>query len=275
MSASTPVQVLDRPLEADVHVNALAGAIGTPAPYAALPLDTIDVWIARIDFSEDVLKKWVYVLDDEERARQDRYQLPSLSRRFAARRVFLRRVLARYLEIAPEQIRLRYEEQGKPFLDHPTNLQFSLSHTQSTAAIAVARERKVGIDLETLCNDMDFELIAKAYFSTAEAETIYSGGPHLADIFFRYWTAKESYLKAIGTGLTLPLDSFEVSDEPPDGTDRLTIKTDTATRWTCCAWKPCPALHCAVTSERTDWNIRMQQTQSLDLAAQEGDPSKI
>jgi 4'-phosphopantetheinyl transferase len=247
-----------------VHVNALAGEIGTPSPYSDLSQDTIDVWIARIDFSEDVLKQWIYVLDDEERARQGRYQLQSLSRRFAARRVFLRRVLARYLEIAPEQIRLRFGQQGKPFLDHSTDLEFSLAHTQKTAAIAVARERRVGIDLETLCNDVDFELIAKAYFSTAEAETICSGGPHLADIFFRYWTAKESYLKAIGTGLTLPLDSFEVIDEPPGGIDRLTIKTETATRWTCCAWKPCPELHCAVTSSGTDWDIRMQSTQSLD-----------
>jgi 4'-phosphopantetheinyl transferase len=258
-----------------VHVNALAAEIGTPAPYSALPQDTIDVWIARTDFSEDVLKQWLYVLDDEERARQGRYQFASLSCRFAARRVFLRRVLARYLEIAPEQIRLRFGQKGKPFLDHSTDLEFSLAHTQSTTAIAVARERKVGIDLETLCTDVDFELIAKAYFSTAEAEIVCSGGPQLADIFFRCWTAKESFLKAIGTGLTVPLISFEVRTEPEGRTDRLTIKTHSDDRWTCCAWKPVPDLCCAVTSERTDWNIRMQSTQSLDFAAQEVGRSNI
>lgn len=258
------MRVLDRPLEAYVHVNALADEIGTPSLYSALPQDTIDVWIARIDFSEDVLKQWIYVLDDEECARQGRYQLPCLGRRFAARRIFLRRVLARYLEIAPEQIRLRYEEQGKPFLDHPTDLQFNFAHTQNTAAIAVARGRKVGIDLETLRNDVDFELIAKNYFSTAEAEEMFLGGPHVADIFFRYWTTKESYLKAIGVGLTVPLNTFEVRPEPEGKTDRLTMKTQTDNRWTCCAWKPCPELCCAVTSERTDWSIRIQSIQSLD-----------
>ena len=217
-----------------------------------------------LDLSEDALKQWIYVLDDEERARQGRYQLPSLSRRFAARRIFLRHVLASYLEIAPEQLRLRYEEQGKPFLDHPTDLQFNLAHTQNTAAIAVARGRKVGIDLETLRHDLDFELIANSFFSMVEVKGLFAGDTDLADNFFRYWTAKESYLKAIGVGVTVPLNSFEVRTAPEGRTDRLTMKIQSDNRWTCCTWKPCPELCCAVASERTDWSIRIQSTQSLD-----------
>lgn len=258
------MRVLDRPLEAYVQVNALADAIGRFLPYSALSQHTIDVWIARVDLSEGGLKEWVYVLDDEERARQGRYQFPSLGRRFAARRVFLRRVLATYLEIAPEQIRLRYEEQGKPLLDHPTDLEFSLAHTRNNAALAVARGRTVGIDLETLRNDVDFELIARNYFCKAEAEEIFSAGPDVAETFFRYWAAKESYLKAIGVGLTVPLASFEVRTEPDGRTDRLTIKTQSNNSWTCFVWKPCPELCCAVTSEGTDWSVRIQSTQSLD-----------
>lgn len=258
------MRVLDRPLEAYVQVNALADAIRRFLPYSALSQHTIDVWIARVDLSEGGLKEWVYVLDDEERARQGRYQLPFLGCRFAARRVFLRRVLASYLDVSPEQIRLRYEGQGKPSLDHRSDLEFSLAHTRNSVAIAVARGRSVGIDLETLRNDVDFELIANNYFCNAEIDEIFSAGPDVADTFFRYWTAKESYLKAIGTGLTVALNSFEVRAEPEGRTDRLAITTQSDISWTCCAWKLSPELCCAITSEGTGWSIRIRSAQWLN-----------
>ena len=79
MSALMPVRVLDRQPETNVQVNALENEIGTFSPCSALPRDTLDVWFTRTDLTENALVQSIFV-DDEERARRSRYQLPSLGR---------------------------------------------------------------------------------------------------------------------------------------------------------------------------------------------------
>ncbi len=100
-------------------------------------------------------------------------------------------------------------EKGKPYLkDHP-EIFFSLSHS-GTRAAAVFSDRPCGIDIEKI--EGDESELAKRFFHEEEYRYLRS----LEDVqkrtadFYRIWTAKESYLKMLGTGLSVPLDSFEI-----------------------------------------------------------------
>src|SRR5690606_33310169 len=88
-------------------------------------------------------------------------------------------------------------------------LVFNLSHTDGLIACAVSRGREVGVDVEWLDRrggDID---VADRFFSRYEVQALYAQPPERRrDRFFRYWTLKESYIKARGMGLALPLDRF-------------------------------------------------------------------
>lgn len=91
-------------------------------------------------------------------------------------------------------------ENGKPYLtDYP--LCISISHSGDYAVCAVS-DTEVGIDIQQI-RKANFR-IAKRYFTSEECE--YIGNDELR--FFELWSKKESYLKAIGTGITVPLNSF-------------------------------------------------------------------
>jgi 4'-phosphopantetheinyl transferase len=110
---------------------------------------------------------------------------------------------------------------GRPRLDAAAGLpglSFSLTHTRGLAACAVAPGHlQVGLDAEHLDRPTPGEEIARAYFAPVEVAALLALPPaERAEAFFALWTAKEAYLKAIGTGLALPLDRFAVTlDEPP------------------------------------------------------------
>ena len=105
-------------------------------------------------------------------------------------------------------------EHGKPLLLSPEGWQFSLSHAGSFALCAVSHGA-VGCDIEKI--DKDRLAVAKRFFAPEEAAAL-AALPETEQLmrFYRYWTAKESYVKALGKGLSMPLDSFAVTfDDAP------------------------------------------------------------
>lgn len=107
-----------------------------------------------------------------------------------------------------ENIVFETGEKGKPFL-HDSKIHFNISHSGEWI-VAAFSEKELGIDIE-LIKEPNYN-VAKRFFSETEIQNLFS----ITDIelkkqlFFEYWTIKESYLKAIGTGLTKSLSSFTV-----------------------------------------------------------------
>jgi len=153
------------------------------------------------------------VLSDEERARCKRFVFPRDRRDFVVAHALLRHTLSRYHPIPPRDWVFVSEAGGKPRLSGdctgPARLQFNLAHTDGLVACAVSRTAEVGVDVEAFdCRTEPLE-IARRYFSAAEAEHLRRCAP--ADRpgrFVEIWTLKEAYIKAIGKGLSLPLDDF-------------------------------------------------------------------
>jgi 4'-phosphopantetheinyl transferase len=133
-------------------------------------------------------------------------------------RGFLRVLLGRYLETEPKEVRFTYGLFGKPALadEHATSrLRFNASHSHELAVYAFAWEHEIGVDVEYVKTDFASEDIARHFFSAYEVATLMAlpeaeRGP----AFFRCWTRKEAYIKAIGSGLSHPLDEFDVTLAP-------------------------------------------------------------
>lgn len=169
-------------------------------------VDTTDIWkCCASDWL--VGEDWVACLSDEERVRCEAPVTLRDRKLLTASAVLKRAVLARYLGIAAKDIHFELGIYGKPRVvgvQNPYDYRFNLSHSGSVALLAVTRGREVGVDVERVRN-VQWSLVADQMFSPAEQATVRDASPaERTEIFFRHWTAREAYLKAIGCGLASP-----------------------------------------------------------------------
>ena len=157
-------------------------------------------------------------LSPDELARAERFRFEPDRLRFINRRGLLRLILASYLDTSPASLRFTYTDFGKPSLEGRVkvdNLTFNLSHSGELVRIAIGVDREVGIDVEVIDQSVPIDSVAKNFFTPSEIAELASLPESLRRLrFFCCWTRKEAYLKARGSGLTIPLDSFDVSGEP-------------------------------------------------------------
>jgi 4'-phosphopantetheinyl transferase len=154
------------------------------------------------------------LLNKDERTRAQRFHFERDRRRYIFTRAHLRQVLGHYLNAPPGDIQFDYTSYGKPFLaeKHNTSLQFNVSHAGQYALIALTRSTPVGIDIEQADRRLDYIDMAQRFFSANEYSTLLGlPADQQRTAFFHCWTRKEAYIKALGQGLSIPLDSFEVS----------------------------------------------------------------
>lgn len=175
----------------------------------------VHVWRARLEQSQEMQDEFWRTLDLGERERAARFHFEKHRRRFILGRGFLRLLLGRYLEIAPEEVRFAYGPYGKPSLadEHAASgLRFNASHSHELAVYGFVQEREIGVDVEYVKDDFKSEEIAGHFFSAHEVQTLMAlPNDERTAAFFRCWTRKEAYIKALGSGLSHPLDQFDVT----------------------------------------------------------------
>ncbi|MGE3819795.1 MAG: 4'-phosphopantetheinyl transferase superfamily protein [Isosphaeraceae bacterium] len=174
--------------------------------------DEVHVWRFRLDVASGELAQLNATLHPAERERAARFRTGTLRDRFVAGRGRLREILATYLGCTPGELDFSYGPQGKPALHPACGLEFNLSHSADVAILGVTRGTPLGVDVERVDPLRDVQGILDRFFATgeqAEFHTRPDDDPHLR--FYRGWARKEAFLKALGTGLSTPLDSFEVS----------------------------------------------------------------
>src|SRR5882672_3797099 len=199
--------------------------------------EDVHVWRASLDQPADVIAKLAPLLSEDEYQRAERFHRPIDHRRFIAGRGILRRILATYLALAPDEARFVYNEYGKPFISADQNrgaLSFNLSHSSGMALYAVARGRHVGIDIEYMREDFATLDVAERFFSKDEFEALKAvASDQRTKAFFNCWSRKESYIKAIGMGVSYPLDGFTVSLTPDAAPVLLKVDANAteAARW--------------------------------------------
>ena len=152
---------------------------------------------------------------------------------------------------------VRAGRHGKPELvaagDPP--LCFNLSHTSGLAVCALARGRAVGVDAETIDPGRHLAAMAQRYLAPCERNTLAACNPgHRAEMFTRFWTLKEAVLKALGCGLTFPLNEFGFRLDPP--TLVQAPDTDDGTWWHLEEMAPTPS-HRVALAVRRDPHTRL------------------
>jgi 4'-phosphopantetheinyl transferase len=212
------------------------------------------------------------LLCDAERARYARFVLERDRDAFLLAHALLRMTLSRHATVSPEQWRFRALDQGRPEIAEPNTvprLRFNLSHTAQLVACVVTAERDVGIDVECVRDGRFVERVANRCFSRLEREAL-SLVPrrNRAEVFFDYWTLKESYVKARGLGLAAPLDefSFHLSHGAPPAISFGDVHDDAAS-WQFALHTPAPNCRLAVAVRREpEANIQFEFTRVVPAA---------
>jgi 4'-phosphopantetheinyl transferase len=185
----------------------------------------VHVWYASLDeLPEAVFRK---PLSHDERERSQRFRFDRDRRRFVTARGLLRIVLAHYVSLEPADLRFGYSPRGKPFLAGSGGPCFNTSHSGGLVVLAVARDRQLGVDIEQERAVPEVEDLARRYFSPWEqAELRRLPARERQPAFFRCWTRKEAFVKATGSGLSYPLDAFDVTLSPHEPARILRIEGD-------------------------------------------------
>jgi 4'-phosphopantetheinyl transferase len=233
-----------------------------PAPAGTLVLgpDQVHVWRASLRPPPAVLARLEATLSPDERARAARFRFPQHRTAFVAGRGVQRDVLARYTGLPPAALAYREGSHGKPELDGDAarlGIRFNVSNSGDLALYALTLRREIGVDLEQLKPMPDGLDIARRFFSAPENEVFAALADDVRDLaFFRCWTRKEAYIKAVGEGLSMPLDRFDVAFAPGEPARILRARGNPAEaeRWTMLALEPGPGYVGALAVEGADWH---------------------
>jgi 4'-phosphopantetheinyl transferase len=178
--------------------------------------DDVQLWIASLDAGATGLDDDVSQLSAEEAARAAQLRFDRDRRHYVASHIWLRRLLADRLGLSTGRIAYRYGAAGKPELVSagPSELRFSMSRSGGRALYALACGRDVGVDIERCSVQADLATVESRFFAPAErAELKGLDADRRQRAFYRLWTRKEAYVKAVGVGLRFPLDAIDITGD--------------------------------------------------------------
>jgi 4'-phosphopantetheinyl transferase len=232
-----------------------------PAGPVALTADEVHVWRASLRPPPHALAALEAHLSDDERARAARFRFPEHRTAFVAGRGVQRQILSRYAGLPPHALvyaETKYGKQSLAGAAAAAGIRYNVSNSGDLALFAVTLGREIGVDLERIRPMPDGLDIAQRFFSAPENE-IFAGlaaDEAVRDLaFFNCWTRKEAYIKAVGEGLSMPLDRFDVSFAPGEPARLLRTRgnADEAARWSMLELHPGPGYVGALAVEGDGW----------------------
>jgi len=221
-------------------------------------VDTYCVDVGKPEIDAD---RYGAILSAEERGRADQFRFERDRRRYIARRGVLRELIGSYLDCDPAGVAFVHNAYGKPAIAH-SDLRFNLSHSHGMALYAFCRGADIGCDIERRDPKFAAEQIPERFFSPDEVRALPSLPLHeQTEAFFNCWTRKEAYIKAVGQGLSIALDSFDVSLAPGE---------PAALRRGCEGWsvqsfEPTLGFQAAVVAQGANWRLNFTERRSWQL----------
>ncbi len=206
--------------------------------------DEIHIWFVVLDQTDAELHRFMQTLSIDERMRADRFYFQKDRKWFISRHGILRTILGRYLSVQADKLRFNQGENGKPEIAGPfvrRTIHFNLSHSNGAALFAFARNHEIGVDIEYVHDMSEMEQIVERFFSIKEKEAFRAlPQSQKREAFFKGWTCKEAIVKALGEGLSRPLDKFDVSLIPGESSELIGTEGDArkASRWSIQSLKP-------------------------------------
>lgn len=199
--------------------------------YSLVPNEAL-VFYGRISEFDET--NWLPTLSKQEIVRAEQHLLTADKSRYIISKAILKRLLSYFSNVNESEIAFKAGKHGKPFLQNNSNVQFNCSHSEEIVVIALVRDMEIGVDIESsrravnhaklqsfLCTPA--ELIA---FNELEETT-------KQEAFIELWTRKEALLKALGDGLTRPMNTLILPHSKDENTPREMENecTETKTNW--------------------------------------------
>jgi 4'-phosphopantetheinyl transferase len=182
----------------------------------------VEVWlVATEDINDESRSAARAFLNESEHARNKRFRVEESRDQHLVGRVLVRRMLSRYAAVPERAWIFETNRYGRPSVLQPAafrHLHFNMSHTDGLVACAVSERRAVGVDVENVGREVDPVSLGSLVFAPEEMAAVLASPPERRrDRFFSYWTLKESYIKARGLGVSLPLEAFwfDLDVSPP------------------------------------------------------------
>ncbi|OMF02992.1 4'-phosphopantetheinyl transferase superfamily protein [Paenibacillus sp. FSL H7-0942] len=143
----------------------------------------------------------------ERRAQASRFVRQADAYRSVLGEILTRVTLSKLTGLRPAELSFTRNSYGKPSLSHHSDVQFNVSHSGDWIALISGSTDELGVDVEKIA-PIDMQ-IAERFFSPKESQFLAAEpDDRRLETFYRLWTLKESYIKAVGMGLSIPLDSF-------------------------------------------------------------------
>jgi 4'-phosphopantetheinyl transferase len=224
--------------------------------FAVLRTPAVEIVGVRLDAPAEIIATLWQSLSRDEQGRAEKFRFTEHRQHYIVARGSLRRLVAERLRIAPRSVEFVETEYGKPTLAPVhglTDLDFNLSHSGVLALYAFTSGRAVGVDVELIREIPDTDELAERFFSPTEIASLKAlplAQRSLA--FLACWTRKEAFIKALGHGLSCPLDAFDVTIDP-DAAARITridASIERIGNWTMQAFTPSPCYIAAVAYRR-------------------------
>lgn len=223
--------------------------------------NNIDLWFTFYDQIQDrsLLRRYRLWLAEEELDQEAEFYFAEDRIRYLVTRALVRAVLSRYIPIPPEQWRFKRNAYGRPEIGNndfrARRLSFNISHTRSLIMLGVTRDGAIGVDIENIrAREAPLE-VASSFFAPDENTAIEAMPAGMRSLrFWEYWTLKESYIKAKGKGLSIPLKDvrFDLSRSPDIEAHFCPALDDNPSRWKIWQLRPTEDYLAAVCVQRLE-----------------------
>ncbi|MCD2450047.1 4'-phosphopantetheinyl transferase superfamily protein [Methylicorpusculum oleiharenae] len=192
----------------------------------------VDLWRVPLEATDIANPYYESILDEAQRANLLNFKQPSLRANYVQMQAKRRQILAQYLDEAPAALKFAKGQYGKPFLINDPELAFNVSHSANCLVVAVSRNCDIGVDVEAIKPRNNLQGLASRCFA-AEEQTYWQALNQDQQLigFYRLWTAKEAFVKAVGRGIALGLDRCVIDTRQPFQWLRLPVQYAPAFQW--------------------------------------------
>jgi len=223
----------------------------------------VDVWQGHFQAWASLEEAMWALLSDDECRKADSFVSQRARQRYVLTRGILRQTLARYLGVAAERLHFEVGEFGKPYLPHEP-LHFNLSHSDDQLLLAVANFDGIGIDLEAVKPRTHFNGLVERCFSRRESQYWQRlSSEQQLETFFRLWTKKEAFVKAVGRGVALGLAQCEFEPEVAGQLLDIPVEYGDASAWCVRELDVSPSMNAALVTPRHDYVFRQYRFEDV------------
>lgn len=182
--------------------------IASSVSFPTLADNQLHIWCLPLRLDPWQRQQALSILSDIQRDKYHRRATTELQEIYLAGRFYLLNLLGAYTKQSPKEVLLSYNRLNKPSLSVKTRgIEFNFTDTDGYGAFAFSKHRQVGIDIEMVTRDANFDAIAKRRFTSTELEFVYQNGILNKRRFLAIWTRKEAYGKARGVGINYQMNA--------------------------------------------------------------------